>query len=220
MLLSARRRFKEEPDVKKENIKVISELTLTDLSAEGEIDDRDFLHRVDIICSLGQNVMISNYYEYYRLVSHISKYTRGSKIGIIMGIYNLARVFEERFYLDLPGGILESFGILFGQNLKLFVYPSLQRDSEKFYNLENFELPAHLKSLFDYLIANNKLEDIKTADRSLLHIISDNVLKMIQNGDGEWEEMVPKKVCQAIKEQRLFDYTVPKVKEKVVEKSK
>jgi len=219
MLLSARRRFKEEPDVKKENIRVISELTLTDLSAEGEIDNRDFLHRVDIICSLGQDVMISNHYEYFRLVSHISRYTLGSKIGIILGIYNLASVFEERFYLDLPGGILESFGILFGQNLKLFVYPSLQSNSKKFYNLENFELPAHLKSLFDYLIANNKLEDIKTADRSLLHIVSDNVLNMIQNGKPGWEDMVPKKVSQAIKEEGLFNYMEPKAKLKVAEKS-
>jgi len=192
---------------------------LTDLSADGEIDNRDFLNRVDIICSLGQDVMISNYYEYFKLVSHISKYTLGSKIGIILGIYNLARVFEERFYLDLPGGILESFGVLFGQNLKLFVYPSLQKDSDKFYNLENFELPAHLKSLFDYLIANNKLEDIKTADRNVLHIVSDNVLKMIQNGEPGWEKMVPKKVSQAIIEQRLFNYLEPKVNAKVTAKS-
>ncbi|MCZ6745255.1 MAG: hypothetical protein O7D31_11360 [Alphaproteobacteria bacterium] len=85
--------------------------------------------------------------------------------------------------------------------------------------MENFELPAHLKSLFDYLIANNKLEDIKTADRRLLHIVSDNVLNMIQNGEPGWEDMVPKKVSQAIKDERLFNYKEPKVNLKIAEKS-
>jgi len=42
---------------------------------------------------------------------------------------------------------------------------------------------------------------------------------MIQNGEPGWEEMVPKKVSQAIKEERLFNYMEPKVKAKVAEKS-
>ncbi|MGK7391596.1 MAG: TonB-dependent receptor [Candidatus Cyclobacteriaceae bacterium M2_1C_046] len=209
MLLTGRRHFKKEPDVDKSKIVVITELTLNDLTAEGEIDEKDFLNRVDIICSLGQNVMISNYQEYYRLVDYLSGVTKGRKIGIILGIYNLQRVFDEKYYANLRGGVLEAFGTLFGHNVKFYVYPSLKVNSteaEELYTLDNFELPPKQQKLFEYLLDNNKLDNIQKANVKLLHIISDDVLAMIQRGEEGWEEHVPYKVSEAIKKKMLFDY--------------
>jgi hypothetical protein len=208
MLLAARRKFKHEPDVERSNIVVLTELTLNDLSADGAIDEKDFLHRADIICSLGQNVLISNYFEYYRLVDYLSRITRGQKIGIIMGINALQKVFDEKTYENTRGGILECFASLFGTNVKLYIYPALVRNSANIMTLKDFEedLPANLKNLFRYLMDNNKLEDIKDANTKNLHIISDHVLAMIKNGQSGWEKFVPHKVEEAIKERGLFDY--------------
>ncbi len=207
MLLTSRRRFRSEPDVDRSKMVVITELTLNDLSPDGKIDERDFLYRVDIICSLGQNVMISNYFEYYRLVDYLSKITKGKKIGIIMGIYALQKVFEEKTYENIRGGILECFSSLFGTNVKIYVYPALRKDDTLF-TLKDFEatLPDNLKSLFRYVKENNKLEDIQDANIHNLNIISDNVLSMIRKGEAGWEKYVPHKVEEAIKEQGLFDY--------------
>ncbi|WP_255518134.1 TonB-dependent receptor [Fulvivirga sp. M361] len=206
MLLTARRQFKKEPDVDRDKIVVLTELTLADLRSDGEIDEEDFLNRVDIICSLGQNVMISNYQRYYRLVDYLSGITRGKKIGIILGIYNLQRVFDESYYTDLRGGVLEAFGTLFGNNITIYVYPSYKPDSNDLYTLQNFELPENLKGLLHYLLDNSKLMDVKGADISHLRIISDNVLAMIKSGQQGWEHMVPRKVSAAIKAKCLFDY--------------
>lgn len=213
MLLTSRRRFRNEPDVARDKMVVITELTLNDLSPDGKIDERDFLHRVDIICSLGQNVMISNYFEYYRLVDYLSKITKGKKIGIIMGIYALQKVFEEKTYENIRGGILECFASLFGTNVKLYIYPALAKNNALF-TLKDFEdtLPGNLKSLFRYVMDNNKLEDIHDANTHNLNIISDNVLAMIRKGEPGWEKFVPHKVEEAIKEQGLFDYPIPKEK--------
>jgi hypothetical protein len=210
MLFTSRRLFKREPDVDRSKIVMVAELTLNDLSPDGKIDERDFLHRADIICSLGQNVMISNYYEYYRLVGYLSRITRGKKTGITMGIYALQKVFEEKTYENIRGGILECFASLFGTNVKLYIYPALRKDGTLF-TLKDFEssLPENLKSLFRYLMANDKLEDITDADTSLLDIISDNVLAMIKKGEPGWEKFVPHKVEEAIKELGLFDYREP-----------
>lgn len=207
MLLTSRRRFRKEPDVDRAKMVVITELTLSDLSPDGKIDERDFLHRVDIICSLGQTVMISNYFEYYRLVDYLSKITKGKKIGIILGIYALQKVFEERTYENTRGGILECFASLFGTNVKLYIYPALRQDNSLF-TLKDFEntLPANLKNLFRYVMDNNKLEDIQDANTSDLNIISDNVLAMIRKGESGWEKFVPHKVEEAIKDKGLFDY--------------
>ncbi|MEO1098288.1 MAG: TonB-dependent receptor, partial [Bacteroidota bacterium] len=185
---------------------VLTELTLADLSTDGHIDEEDFLNRVDIICSLGQNVMISNYIRYYRLVNYISAITRGKKIGIILGVYNLQKVFDETYYQDLKGGVLEAFGTLFGNNVTLYVYPSYRQDSDNLYTLENFQLPENLQGLLDYLRFNHKLVDIEGPTLDHLHIISDNVLAMIKSGEEGWESMVPRKVSVAIKEKSLFGY--------------
>lgn len=209
MLLSARREFKKDPDVQKEDILVISELTLQDLSTEGEIDDQDFLNRVNIICSLGQNVMISNYYEYYRLVDYLSLYTRKRKIGIILGFNNLAMIFNENYYTNLRGGILEAFGTLFGHNVTLYVYPSRDSKEGPVNRISSLKAPAHLKGLYDYLVDNKKLQDIETANLDLLDIISDHILEKIQKGEPGWESTMPGKVASAIKEGGYFGYKEP-----------
>lgn len=207
MLLTSRRHFRKEPDVERSKVVLITELTLNDLSPDGKIDERDFLHRADIICSLGQSVLISNYFEYYRLVDYLSRITKGKKIGIIMGIYALQKVFEEKTYVNIRGGILECFASLFGSNVKLYIYPALRQDGSLF-TLKDFEreLPENLKYLFRYLQENNKLEDINDANAKNLHIVSDNVLAMIKKGESGWEKFVPHKVEEAIKRFGLFDY--------------
>ncbi|MBT28307.1 MAG: nicotinate-nucleotide adenylyltransferase [Thalassobius sp.] len=200
--------FSKEPDVNPENIITLSELTLSDLkdSNEGEIDEKDFMDRVNILCSLGQTVMISNYPEYYKLIAYLSKFTRNKKIGMILGVYSIEKIFMEKYYTDLKGGILESFGILFGRNIKLLVYPSYRKGSSEIIHSEDIFLPEHLVQLFMYLVANNKIENILGCDEKHLHIISDDVLTSIKHGETSWEELVPQKVAEQIKDNCLFDY--------------
>ena len=125
-----------------------------------------------------------------------------------MGINALQKVFDEKTYENTRGGILECFASLFGTNVKLYIYPAQVKNSQELFRLSGFEadLPANLKSLFRYLMENNKLEDIKDANVKNLHIISDNVLAMIKNGELGWEKYVPHKVAEAIKERGLFDH--------------
>jgi hypothetical protein len=212
MLLTSRRHFLNDHDVDRSKLVMLTELTLNDLSADGSIDEKDFLYRADIICSLGQNVLVSNYFEYYRLVDYLSTTTKGRKIGLVMGIYALQKVFDEKTYENIRGGILECFSSLFGSNIKLYIYPALRKDGTLF-TLKDFdaELPVSVKNLFRYLMDNNKLEDIDDANIGNLHIISDNVLAMIRKGEIGWEKFVPHKVEEAIKEHGLFDYPLSKI---------
>lgn len=207
MMLSGLKQFKKEPDVDPDNVVALAELNLHDLIQDGEdIDLQEYLQTADLLNSLGQNVIISSFKEYYRLVDYITQFTRSSKIGIILGIYNLHNIFDESYYKGLYGRILEAFGKLFGKNIKLYVYPSLQRGTNEIYHLKDLELPAEQKSLLDYLISNNKIEETKDARVEHLHIISDDVLRMIREGEEGWEEMVPSRVAHTIKEMKMFRY--------------
>lgn len=201
--------FKKEEDVDPDRSRIVFELTLKDLSAEGAIIDKDFLDRVDILCSLGHTVMISNYVKYYKVVNYLSQITRGRKIGVILGISNLQTIFDEKYYENLQGGILEAFGLGFGNNIKLYVYPAIDRESNELIDTTSLELDSHLKGLMNYLKSCNKICDIENADKSIMNIFSDDVLKLIYEHKEGWEKMVPKAVADRIKEKELFEYEPP-----------
>ncbi|QEC78720.1 TonB-dependent receptor [Mucilaginibacter ginsenosidivorax] len=208
MLNNGVKQFLQEPDVDKSKVVVVTELTLqalkernADLNAD--IDEKDFLDRVDILCSLGQTVMISNFHEYYKLVAYLSKITR-LKIGMVLGFPNLEYIFSEEHYQDLPGGILESFATLFSRKVKLFIYPTL-RDGV-IWNCLKFYPPPHLIDLYRYLIANNKIEDIRHYTEGNLHVDTDKVLQLIKQGAAGWEEYVPNEVAAMIKDRCLFGF--------------
>ena len=208
MLNTGVKQFLQEGDVDKNNVVVVAELTLQSLKERNadeaaEIDEKDFLDRVDILCSLGQTVMISNFHEYYKLVAYLSKITK-LKMGVVLGYPNLEYIFSEEHYVDLPGGILESFATLFSRKVKLFIYPTL-RDGIIF-NCLRFNPPQHLIDLYRYLIANNKIEDIRHYSENNLHVQTDIVLQLIKQGAEGWEQYVPAEVAAMIKERCLFGY--------------
>jgi hypothetical protein len=208
MLNTGVKQFMQEPDVDKDNVMVLTELTLQSLKernadVSAEIDEKDFLDRVDILSSLGETVMISNFHEYYKLVAYLSKITN-LKMGVVLGYPNLEYIFSEEHYKDLPGGILESFATLFSRKVKLFIYPTL-RDGVIF-NCLRFHPPPHLIDLYRYLIANNKIEDIRHYNESNLHVQTDIVLQLIKQGVEGWEQYVPADVATMIKERCLFGY--------------
>ena len=206
MVEVGKKQFLKEKDVSEENLNVIFELTLKDLTADGKILDKDFVDRAELLGSLGYTVMISNYLKHYKMVDYLASITKEKRMGLILGVYNLHTIFDERYYDNLPGGLLEAFGRGFGHNVKMFVYPAINVDSGELYNLENFKIPAHLNGLLSFLKDNNKMEAIHEYDKNLLHIMSDDVLSKIKAGGLSWEEDVPFEVVKAIKFYELFGY--------------
>lgn len=205
MINKGKKQFENEPDVDDDMLVCLSELTLRNLSDGGEaIDEKDFLDRVDILCSLGQTVMISNFHEYYKLVSYLAKFTK-KRMALIMGLPNMDYIFEEKHYKNLTGGILEAFATLFGPEIKLYIYPTVD-EMGRVNNISDFKTSPHLNHLYQYLLSADKIADVKEFDENLLSIYNDNVLKMIQSGEKGWEEMVPPLVGKLIKQNNLFGY--------------
>ncbi len=207
MIEKGKKQFLEEEGVVEENLDVVFELTLKDLTADGKISDKDFVDRAELLGSLGYTVMISNYLKHYKMIDYLASITRGKRMGVIVGIYNLHTIFDERYYDNLRGGLLEAFGKGFGHNVKLLVYPANNVETGELYTLENIALPSKLTGLVQYLKDNNKLAPIHDYDQRLLGIMSDDVLMKIKAGSNIWEEDVPYEVVKAIKYFELFGYT-------------
>jgi hypothetical protein len=204
--------FLDESKVDKDNALVIFEITLSNLRSEGEIDERDFMDRAELLCSLGQTVMISNFQEYYKVVEYFSSYTK-ARMGLAMGVNNLIDIFDEKYYRHLSGGILEAFGKLFYRDLKVFLYP-MEDENGEIINSQNLKVHPRMKELYKFFAYNGKVVDITDFDKDHLKIFSREVLKMISNGTPGWEKMLPKGIAEVIKQHHLFGYDPNRILEK------
>ena len=180
MLNCATAQFVQEPLVKGKEVVILMEITMNNLLAAGSLDVQDFLSRVDLLSDIGLTVLISNYPEYFRLTSYFRRYTR-EMIGVTMGINNLLEIFNEKYYENLEGGILESFGRLFRNAVKLYIYPMRQEAYDRYLatamapahagspeahafaanvliNAKNAQVADHLRNLYDHLLENHYLE--------------------------------------------------------------
>jgi len=203
MLTKGLEKFKENSKVKEENIQLLFEITLSNLMSNGQLDERDFLDRADILCSLGYTVMISNYQKYYKLCEYFSRYS-DKRIGFIIGVDNLVEMFEEKYYRNLNGGIMEAFGVILTRDVKLYLYPTQGDTEDVIINSKNIKVHPRAKDIYKYLLSNKRIEDLNF-DHDILGIYSKDVLKKIKSCEtGTWEHMVPEGVDQIIKDKSLF----------------
>jgi hypothetical protein len=210
MVRCAHDHFAGEPEVKETQIVQLMEITMRNLLSAGEIDLSDFLARADALGAVGKTVLISDYFEYYRLAAYLTRYTAGP-IAVAMGVANLLDLFNEKYYTELEGGILESFGRLFTKDLRLYVYPLRDPATGTIKTVENAEIPAAQHHLFRHLVGQGRIKPLDNFDESVLHIFSRDVLKRIKEKDAAWEHMVPPEVAEMVKHRQLFGYRDPEV---------
>ena len=209
MLDGARQVFLKESGCSEKDLVVLMEMTLENLLAEGQLNHADFLARVDILGALGRTVLVSKFGEYYRLAGYLSRYTN-QKIGLVMGVPSLIEIFDERYYLNLEGGILEALGRMFKSGLKLYVYPIIDDKTGKIVTAKQVEVAPNLRSLFQHLLDNQYIEEITGYHPEYLRIYPPDALAKLQSGDSGWEQMVPPEVVKIIKEREFFGYRPPK----------
>lgn len=203
MMHAARQNFEKEEDVAGKEVVSLAEITMRNLKCNGDIDLADFLARADALAASGLTVLISDYFEYYRLAAYLSRYTQ-ERIGITMGVGSLCELFDEKYYTELDGGILESFGRLFKNDLKLYIYPLLNQETGKLTTVQNMPVSDELRQLHQYLVERGCIEQLTNHDPQHLNTFSRQVLRMIQQGDASWSDHVPEEVAEVIREHGYF----------------
>ena len=211
MLQAALEKFTADPAVAGKTVLPLMEITMRNLLADStEVDRRDFLARADLLAACGFTVLISDFFEYYRLAAYLAWRTK-ERVGIVMGAASLIELFDEKYYTQLPGGILESFGRLFKNELKVFVYPLRPHETAQMTTVENLEVAPELRKLYGYLAERGSFMQLDNFKPEYLSIFSRDVLKRIAASDETWESMVPPQVVELIKKRGFFGYSRLKV---------
>jgi len=222
MLEKARTQFANREDVNPSNLKVFMELTLGALAGKDEIDHDDFLARIDVINACGYGVLVTNYFEYYRLSAYLRRLVK-EPIGLVLGLNNLADIFKEEYYDQLEGGILEAFGILFKDNLRIYGYPIEQNtfeiyskqmgrgdnveavaDEDGLITIDNLIVCENLRNLYKYIRENGFLETIENCDRENMKLFSRDVFQKVCKREQGWQDPLPPPVAEMIEAKGLW----------------
>lgn len=204
ILSCAQEKFQKKNGFKKDEIVVLTELSMSHLLAFGSLDKSDFLGRVDTLCAMGYDVQISDFARFHELKQHLSQYTK-NKISIALGIKNIAEIFSHHIYSDLKGGMVEGLGILFSENSNLFVYPKLLKDGVVRV-VDDMVFDDSITHLFQHFLSTGRLIPISDNNSQILDIFTKEVRNAMAKGEGEWRNKIPKPVYAVIKEKGLFGY--------------
>ena len=130
-------------------------------------------------------------------------------MGLIIGVDSLIEMFDEKYYRNLNGGILEAFGIIFTRDIKFYLYPYKPNEKAELLNSKNIPIHPRAKDLYNYLCSNGRIEDL-AFNTEFLHIFSREVLRKIRKcEEGTWEDQVPEGVAEIIKQRNLFGISYP-----------
>jgi hypothetical protein len=204
MIDGAYAQFLEEPDVEADKAWFLSEITLDNLQSDGPLDERDFLDRADLLCALGHTVVLSNCMQHKKLIAYFSDY-KVQRIGLAMGARKLQNIIGETCAHN-PDNLLTAFGEMFLRNVRFYIYPAQPKDSDTLLTAKNIDIPPAIHFLYDYLLENGNIVDVRRFDPGVLQIFHGEVLRMIQQNKPGWESCCPAAVVALIKEGHFFGY--------------
>lgn len=182
------------------------ELTMQSLKTGDEISEKDFLERVRALAATGHHVLVSNFFLFYRLKQFLRGFTQ-NPIGVIVPANHLSRLFDPAHYANLEGGMLEGLGKFLDPQTSLFVYPHKTKDLCT--TAQSFFPEKSLLPIYQYFRQQNWIIDLAGCDEADEYIHSEQVYAMLnaKPQDPAWEKLVPEKVAQLIKRDRLFSST-------------
>jgi hypothetical protein len=204
MITHSFQQFKDEQEIDAEKSYFLAEITIDNLRADGDLNEKDFLDRVELLCALKQTVVISSCLQHKKLIQYFSDY-KVPRIGLVMGVRKLLNIINET-YQNNQDNLLGAFGELFPRNVRFYIYPARQKDNTFLTTAHNIEVPQPIHFLYQHLLENGNISDVQTYNEEILHIYHKKVLNMIQNGEQGWEQKVPEGVAKVIKEKKLFGY--------------
>lgn len=197
--------FQRDEDYRPDNTIAFCEISLNYLMQNESVDEKDFLHRVDLLNLMGQSVMVSRFKRYFELVNYFGQF-KLIKLRIVVGLPTFLKILDQSDYTDLRGGLLEALGALFQENIKVYLYPFVDPHTGEIIFPSDDQFTNEIKLLWQYLNATKKIIIINNISTDNLSISPEHITRLIKQGDTSLEKYLPEKVFEHIKKHRLFDY--------------
>ncbi|MEJ5963172.1 nicotinamide mononucleotide adenylyltransferase [Pedobacter immunditicola] len=166
MLNKAVDQFVRTETVDENNLSVLIEVLLsnvldTDENWAQNLDLHAVAKRAEEMCKTGNLVIVSNFARHNKLAKYLDR-CRPKSVGISTNINNLKFVFNStNFGENYSSQLLTYVSDMFSKNVKLFAYPFLDKKTNAVITSANMPVTPDAKPLFDFLIINGYITDIK-----------------------------------------------------------
>ncbi len=187
--------FKKEFALKATDVMGFFEFTIDNRAKGTHINTDQAFARVEMILQLEIPVLVTQFTLFYQLKEFIRAST-DKPLGIVIGATHLEKLFDETFYFDLSGGLLEGMGKLLGRFSRLYIYP--HKTAEICLLTKSFFPKPNVKNIYRHFIDNNMIQDIAGCDDLTEFIHSEQVNKLIKKKDKAWKKLVPEKIHKLI----------------------
>ncbi|GHP05840.1 hypothetical protein PPROV_000458700 [Pycnococcus provasolii] len=202
---------------------VLLEISTADITHNGDsldwttslgLDEKKFLNRLDAVLATGHPVMLSNFFEYFRVAQYLQQAIGKGKghLAIVLGVPAIKSLFDEQYYKTLSGGILENFGRMARADLSMYLYPTVD-EKDNVITANTLELTEEVDDLYQFLLKRKVIRPVEFFDKALLakfgsQSASKKVSDMVESGDDAWMEYMPGKVVDYIKENGTEEETL------------
>ncbi|AZZ37235.1 hypothetical protein CIK05_10700 [Bdellovibrio sp. qaytius] len=183
--------FSKEFGTKASDVVNIFEFTINNRLKNTKISVDEALKKVKMISSLKKPVLVSSFSLFYKLKEHLRAMS-DKPLGIVIGATHLEKLFDEKFYFDLPGGILEGMGKLVDDKTHLYIYP--HKTELMCLQVKSFRPKPAIKHIYSHLLENNLIQDIAGCDDIQEFVHSDDILNLVKKKDNRWKKLVPESV--------------------------
>ena len=183
--------FTKEFNLKTNETVCLFEFTMNNRIKNETITAEDAFDKVTLIKALEIPVLVTRFSLFYELKEYIRLAT-DKPLGIVVGAIHLEKLFDEKFYFDLSGGLLEGMGKLLGRYSRLYIYP--HKTNEVCLLTKSFFPKNNVKHIYQHFLENKMIQDIAGCDEITEFVHSKDILDMIKSKKNEWKKYVPEKI--------------------------
>ena len=95
---------------------------------------------------------------------------------------------------------------MFYNNLKVYLYPAKNSESDTVINSNNLRLHPRMKDFYKFFKYNGKIVDVFDYEEEYLRIFSRDILAQIKEGKSGWENQLPEGISEMIIKNQMFGY--------------
>lgn len=206
MFQSGIKQFSEELGIMDQSVFLLLEITIDDLMSGGDINEQDYLERIELLTAMNKVVVISNCKQHQKFINYLLDY-RIKNVGFVMSIWHLKDIIHEKYENNKDSRLLASFGAMFSKEVRIYAYPAIDEDNGELVNARSIDIPKDIKYLYQHLLENNHITDMKEYSPEILQNYSKEVLRSLRTNEPGWENLVPPGIAEIIKEKQLFGYS-------------
>lgn len=187
--------FENEFKLKSSDTLAIFEFTMNNRLKNETLPLEEALQKVAMLSALKKNILITRFSFFYELKQFARLFT-DKPFAIVTSARHLEKLFDEKFYFDLHGGLLEGMSKLLGRFSRLYIYP--HKTEEICLLTKSFFPQKNVKNIYTHFIENKMIQDIAGCDDITEFVHSEDIVKMQKSKNSAWKKHVPDEVIKVL----------------------